>query len=1015
MNNNLSRIYRILFVGFFLISSLQPITGQEKKVKKETKTPVQIEIVNTEGLPVSKAKIVSSKNRHTYTVDGSGKGTISLYKDDKIKITAEGYATQTMSVSQLEAGKVTMKTIVGYTGDESRIYTPFGETNERRTVGAYSKVKGEDLEANPTTNMMNALNGRLNGLFSMDNAIISNTMDQGLTNNTSFVRTPLGNIIILVDGVERSLDYIEPETVESVQLLKDASLKALYGGIQTNGILMVKTKRGKKYENKVRVNVQTGIQKPTRLPKYLNAYEYTSMYNQALINSGQAPYFKNPGNYVNGDPVLYPDIDYYEMFLNSNMGITKANAQFTGGNEKTSFFTHVGFQTNGGLEKYTKYPNNDQTFTLRGNVDNTIKDFITFKAGFNAALRNKQWPNMSTQTFFNLLSDTRPNEFPIFIPGDKAGKPDTEFVLGGTAENQNNVYGMLMNNGYREGEYSYIQSDMTLDIDLNKWVQGLVIKPSVTFDVYTAMTSSQGGTFSVFEPVMNQDRSEVTGYKIWGKDTRETNKTRTSDVTQRNFAYNVTATYNRKFGEHDINALIVYFQQTKEYNSLIQKLKRQNIGGNINYMYSDRYIADLSVNYVGVGSFAPDKRFGTFPTFGAGWILSEESFMKNIPWLDYLKLRASYGILGSTAYTADGLFSAYLYRDVWERGGAHADLNGLNNIARPYQTGNPDIGFQKSYEFNIGADFLLLNRSLSLSAGYFNNKLKGALANLTDITPGVIGKGPALVMRNYKDYVSKGFEAEFLYQKKFGELQVAAGANITYGKTDITKEANPDYPAGYEGLLKIQAMGDIQGLRVTGTFADQNEIDKAPVQLFGTVVPGDFRYEDTNNDGFIDDRDRTVIANTSPSVEYGITIKLAYKGFNLDLLGYGLAGFDRVLDNKYYQIYGNRKYSNVLKDGLPNGNPHPVLRAEYSNNNFKTSDYWVVDGSFFKLRNVELGYTLPHITTSKFGINNLKFFARGANLFTISKIKDLDPESLSAGVSNFPLCMTLTGGLSFSF
>lgn len=1004
--NNIYKIFRIIFVFVFLFFGANQMWGQGARSTKQT---INFEVVDNDGIPVSEAKISSSKNRHVYTSDEKGQVSIFVYDDDNIKVMAKDHASRIISADQLKSGKIVIDKIPQYSGDGNRLYTPFGETTERRTVGAYSKIDGKELETNPTMYFMNALGGRLNGLFTMDNTLVP-----GFTNSTDYVRTSLGNIVIMIDGVERSLDYIEPETIESVQLLKDASLKSLYGGMQTNAILMIKTKRGKKFENSVKVNIQSGIQTPTRLPKYLNSYDYATMYNKASVNSGLDPYFKNPEAYINGDPIVYPDVDYYNMFLNDNMTITRANAQFTGGNDKTSFYTHLGFQTQGGLEKYTKYPNRDQVFTLRGNVDNRIKDFVTFRAGFNAALQNKQWPNTSTQTFFNLLSDTRPNEFPIFIPGDRVGKPDTEFVLGGSAENQNNVYGYLKNRGYAERDYSFVQTDFTLDFDLNKWVAGLVVRPGVTFDVYNEMTSTQGGTFIVYEPVLNNDRSEVTGFRTWGEDYRATNKTRTADNTMRNFAYNMTATYNRKFDKHDISALFTYFQQSKEFSTLHQKLKRLNVGGTVNYMYDNKYIADVSLNHVGVGSFAPGKRFGTFPTFGAGWILSEESFMDKVSWIDYLKLKASYGILGSTTYTADGLFSAYLYRDVWTSADTY-NVTGFNDIARLTQTGNPDVGFQKSYETNIGADFQFLNRSLTFSFGYFHNKLDGALANLTDMTPGVLGKGSALIMRNYKEYVSKGWEAEVFYQKKINDWKIGVGANITSGKTDITKEAQPNYPAGYEGLLKVRTMGDVLGLKAIGTFADQNEIDNAKPQLFGTVAPGDIKYEDTNNDGVVDDRDRTVIANTLPSMEYGITIKLAYKGFNLDILGYGLADFDQVLTNKYYQIYGTRKYSNVVVNGLPNGNPHPVLRTHYSNNNFINSDYWVVDGSYFKLRNVELGYTLPYLTTSKFGINSLKLFMRGTNLFTISKIKDLDPESLSAGVSNFPLCTTITGGVSFSF
>ncbi|MDR3060839.1 MAG: hypothetical protein LBU57_01840, partial [Dysgonamonadaceae bacterium] len=383
-------------------------------------------------------------------------------------------------------------------------------------------------------------------------------------------------------------------------------------------------------------------------------------------------------------------------------------------------------------------------------------------------------------------------------------------------------------------------------------------------------------------------------------------------------------------------------------------------------------------------------------------------------WLDYLKLRASYGILGSTSYTADGLFSAYLYRDVWEPQGTY-NVSGFNNIARESQTGNPNVGFQKSYEFNTGIDIQLFNRSLSLSAGYFNNILYGMLANLGDITPGISGKNATLMMQNYKQFKSTGWEAEALFKKRVSDWEVSLGANFCYGINKITKEANPNYPESFAGLRKISRTGDVLGHRYIGTFETQADIDASPKQAFGTIRIGDLQYRDTNGDNTVDNKDREVIANTTPSIEYGITIKIAYKGFNLDILGYGLGGFDQVLDNKYYQIYGSRKYSNVLVNGLPNGNPHPALSPEYRNNNFIASDYWVVDGSYFKLRNLELGYTLPYLLTEKIGIGQLKVYVRGANLFTISKIKDLDPEDLNAGIGNFPLCRTMTGGISLSF
>ena len=997
----MNKLKIIVIVIPMIIAGWLPTMAQKVVVAAE------LEIVDESGNAIPFAVVSSSKKRNVYTTDENGRILLQLPPDDVLKVSADGYVVEL--VPEIKSGAITLKKEVAFNGDAHTFYTLFGETTERRSVGARSKLNGRDLEANPTMFFLNALGGRLNGLFTSDNTLVP-----GFTNATSWVRANQGNMVVMVDGVERTLDYIEPETVESVQLLKDASLKSLYGGIDAGAILMIKTYRGKPYENSVRVNVQSGVQTPLRLPQYLDAYEYAVMLNQVFEDNGFAPIYADPQKYQTGeDPILYPNIDYYDMFLNKQMTITRANMQYSGGNEKTRFFTHVGYQTNGGLEKFTEYPNRDQVYTIRGNVDNVILDFITFKAGFNAALQNKSWPNMSTQTFFNMLSDTRPNEFPIFIPGENVEKPES-VVLGGTFANQNNPYGALVHGGRADREYSYIQSDFSLNFDFDQWVKGLSVRPMLTFDMYNYFTSTQGETYVVWEPSATGDPDNPVAYSSWGQETRATTNSRSGATTMRNFAFNVTGAYNRAFGKHDINALLVFFGQRAEFNGQSQDLKRLNYGGLVNYMYDNRYMAELSLNRVGVGSFAPSKRFGTFPTFGLGWVMSEESFMEGLDWLDYLKFRGSYGVLGSTSYYADYIFSADLYRDKWEAPGTWGQVSTFNQRAYQTQTGNPNITFQKTYDLNVGVDVQLL-RSLMVSANWFQTIRDGSLANLTDITPGVTGKNAALMQHNYKQYKTAGWEAEAMYGNRVNDFRYRIGANICYGVAKVTKEADPDYPEGLEGLRKIETVGDVRGQRWIGVFADEADIAASPKQSFGLVRPGDFKYADTNNDGSVDNADRIIIANDNPTIQYGITVQLDWKGWNLDLLGYGLAGIDRHLDNKYYRIFGERKYSKVVIDGLPNGNPHPPLSPERNNNNFVNSDYWVVDGSWFKLRNAELGYTLPYTMTEKIGIGALKVFVRGTNLFTVSTIKDRDPEAIDAGIGNFPLCRTITGGISISF
>ena len=1027
---NIISITKISFIAILLtFAGWLPAAAQRGK----TVVSVEIEIVDETGNAIPFSVIKSAQKRNVYTTDENGKIVLQLPTDDDLKIQSVGYATKVVQITSSKL-TVTLNKEVAFNGESSKLYTLYGETTERRTVGSWSKVDGRDMEKNPTMSFYNGLAGWLNGLYATEITPIDNRLTPEFFNG--WTRADVGTMLVFVDGVERQLlDYVDFETVESVQLVKDASLKALYGGISCSGILMIKTRRGKPFENSARVNVQTGIQQPLRLPEYLNSYEYAKMYNQARENDGLPPLYSTDEieKYRTGsDPILYPDVDFYGMFLNNQMSITRANMQYSGGNEKTRFFAHLGFKNNGGLEKYTSSPNNDRVITVRGNVDNTILGFITFQAGFNAALQNKTWYNYGPGVFMGMLSNTRPNEFPIFIPGEMVpGVPEKEYVagdklLGGTANRGYNPYGILVHNGSVDREFSYVQSDFALNIDLDQWVPGLSVRPMVTFDTYNFFTTTLPERYMYWEPHATSKPDSI-GYTSYGDIFRATSQNAGDATTQRNYAFNLTGTYNRTFGKHDINALAMLFGQRKEASSgnaawrWSQDLKRVNMGGTVNYMYDHRYIAELSVNRVGVASFAPGKRFGVFPSFGVGWVMSDESFMQGIQGLDYLKLRASYGILGSTSYTtADGgymLFTPYLYEDLWESPGNYGSMGGQNQrIAMQTQAGNPDLTFQKSYELNVGADFLLF-KSLRVSAGYFSTRIDGVMATAADATPGVSGKGGTLMQQNYKQYKTSGWEGEAMYSNRMGDLQYSIGANITYAKGKTTKEADPDYPDHLAGLRKVSNFGDMRGHRYIGTFKDQADIDASPMQLFGEPVrEHDLKYVDTNGDGFIDDADRVTIGNSLPTVQYGITVKLNWKGFNLDLMGYGLAGFERDLSGyNYYSIYGDRKYSKVVNDGLPNGNPHPVLSSIYRANNFETSDYWIVNGSWFKLRNAELGYTLPYTLTEKVGIGGVKVFYRGFNLMTISKIKDRDPESIYAGVSLFPLCRTHVIGASITF
>jgi TonB-dependent starch-binding outer membrane protein SusC len=1010
--------YRNTLIGMLLtlfVFSGVGAAAQDGKRKADQLT-ISSQVTDADGNSIPNATIISANLRDSFEADKNGSFSLKTRTGDILVIKASGYESKKISLpdSRLDNGKIVLESVPVLGGEEHRLNNLYGSLEARRSTGAYSIVRGSELESNPTLSLENALGGRLPGLY-----LLQNNGTPTETSHNIFMRgSTMGNVITIVDGVERDLRFLDPEVIESVQLLKDASLKALYGGIWASGILVVTTKRGKAHENGIKVSMQRGVSAPTRLPKYLNSYDYSRFYNQALDNDGVGE-LKYPESALNAyksgsSPILFPDVDFYKEFLNRSMDVTKIGVQMSGGNEIIRYFGQLGYWNEGGLEKHTSYPNSNDVLFMRTAVDGELNSFLTFKAGFNAALQTLETPNITPGVLMNALSGTRPNEFPLLIPGSMVNDPAKEFVFGGTSINTNNPYGLLTQRGYNETKAVSLQSDFSLNIDLDEWIKGLSIRPGISFDIYNDLTLAQGETFAVYEPVGGNGGEDLTFAKI-GQDTRSTSQSQTAADVDRNYAIILTTTYRRTFNEiHDISALINYYQLEREVRNVHENPRRQNLGFNVNYMNKDKYLLDFSLNRVGVNTFSPESRFGYFPVMGLGWILTEEDFMSGGSLFDFLKLRASYGVLGSTIFTGDGGFTTRLYQDIWNYMGT-IGLSDGNSRVQMTRAGNPDLGFQKSYELNVGFDAQAFDKSLWFSLGYFNNIMDGEIT-LPDYISGISGLNEGLAFVNYNKTGLQGVEAEAYFNKRLGDLNVNFGGNITYGISNRIQFGETKYPAGAEGLMYGGRPYDvILGHRYNGVFASQADIDNSPLQYYGAVRVGDLKYVDTNNDGIVDDQDRVEIGNNTPRLQYGISLNLNFKAFSVSLFGVGYGQHSGLVANSYYSMSGNAKYSRAIIDGLPNGNPHPKLSYQSNTNNFVTSDYWIANRGFFKLRNAEVGYTLPREITTRIGVNKLRLFARGYNLITISGIKDLDPESLNAGITNYPLFTTFTGGMSLSF
>ncbi len=884
---------------------------------------------------------------------------------------------------------------------DEKVNILYGQQEYGRFVGNMNVVKGDDLSTYPAVMVNEALAGRLPGVFIRQNSGLP-----GTDNFTINIRGSMGDYIILVDGVDRALTQYDMEQIDEIRVLKDPVSKAMYGGRLSNGIIMVTTKRGKDMRNQFRMNVHQGIKAPTKLPGYLNAYDFALKYNEALSNDnisvGHYTQEQLEGYKSGNMPYMYPDVDYYNEFLNKTMNITRINAEYYGGNEKTRYYVHGSFQNEGGLEKYGDKKTSVDAFNIQGNLDAHFSDYIKLHSNFAGYIGGRTYPgNFSITT----LSSRYPNSYPIFVRGD---------TLGGTAGWTDNPYAGQARSGYVKENHLQVQGDMGLEFRLDKLIKGLSFKPTYSFDVFHRQNLTkihQPGIYSISS--FDQEGNALTLDEIQVEMLATEQSLRDSDFLNR-WAFITTASYSRIFGKHAVDAdLFYYISRSSRVNELYD-YKRQNLALRANYTFSGKYTVEGVLNYVGSQSYHKDQRFKLFPAIGAGWLISGESFLKNVSAVNFLKLNASWGRMG------DGNIDTNLWRETWDGTGSYS----FNSSSSAYTTQlrhpqNYTLNWPVQSEMDISIEAQLIN-SIVTKLTYFGYIQDNLISRRVNTIPSIVG-GVYLPYSNYEKNGMRGFEAEISYTKQINEFKFRIGAHATYSKTRKIKVDELDDPLYTTAGTPIDA---IWGYRSAGYYT-QSEIaeiaagtNKLPLPSFidpEALKTGNIKYKDIYQDGTIDKYDMQIIGNSAPRLMYGLDASFDYKGFNLYFMLLGYGQYKTLLSSSYYQIYSTRKYSNVLNDGLPNGNPHPLLTTGAGTNDFQISDYWIANASYLKLQNVALSYSLPMKVIQKLFMQELKFTLYGTDLLTFSRIKDLNPESFESGVTLFPLFTTYALGVSITF
>lgn len=881
----------------------------------------------------------------------------------------------------------------------------YGMQDYNRFVGNSSVVKGEDLKSYPSMMVLEALEGRLPGFF-----LMQNNGNPGEDNFTGYVRGSVGGYVTLVDGVERPLNNYDIEQIEEIRLLKDPVSKALYGGRMTNGILMVTTKRGKMMKSEFHVGVQRGVKMPTVLPKYLNAYDFATNYNKALANDNittgvysQAAldaYQNHTNNYQ------YPDVDFYGQFLNSSMDLTRLNTEYYGGNDKTNFYVHGAYQKEGGFEAYGNKSRQMQTFNLQGNLDSKFSDAITLHTNFSAYKGSKQYPGALGSVILGTLSSRYPNAYPILVAPDSAG---------GTASFKDNPYAQQVQSGFTLENYLRMQTDLGFDVKLDKILKGLSFHPAYSFDIYHRQNLQKLNTVGIYSIASYGLDGRPATFTTLQTPVKATSQSLGTDNYTRTWAFTGSMAYQREFGKHAVDVDMVYFISKIVTGGSLQDYKRQNLGLRANYTYAGKYTVEGVLNYCGSQSFAPGKRFEYFPALGAGWLISEEKFLKNNKIFDFLKLNASWGIMG------DGNIDINQWRESW---GATATY-GFNTSSTAVttqlnQVSNPMLDWPKQRETDISLEAKMFKR-IGWKFSYFDYLQYDWLSKGSNVTPAINGGVNFLPWSNFGKTGLTGVEAELSYGGRVGKVTYQVSTNFTYSKSKkvlIDELPDPNFKTQgtpWDAIWGYQAAGTYTQDEINQIIAGTSTLPLPSYMDPKALKAGNIKYADLNGDKVIDKYDTRIIGNNAPRIMYGANLKAGYKGFDLfvNLVGYGQ--YKRQLNSSYYQVFSTRKYSNVILTGLPNGNPYPLLTTGSGTNDFQTSNYWIVKGGYLKVQNVSLSYSLPKKLTDKMRMSDMKLFVYGTDLFTISKIKDSDPESITAGLADYPLFRTVAFGLNVTF
>lgn len=1076
----------------FTITENTITVKKKEEVKADNKPPlppivVRGKVRDKNGVSLMGVSVSVVGAKGGVTTDEMGTFTISVPEDGELSFSFVGFKPETVRITK-ENANLTITLTPEILSLSDVVVVGYGTQKKISVVGAVTSIGTAELRQSPTTNLSNALAGRLPGLLVNQFSGGEPGVDQSeifirgmATYNGGNSQKPL----VMVDGIERDFQYLNPEEVETFTILKDASATAVYGVRGANGVIVVTTRRGKIMDKaNVTFKASTAVSSPVKFPEYLGSADYAMLYNEARKNDNPG----NPGtlftdaqidNYRkakgdNSDGLGY-DIDLFDYaFKPSTQQDYNLNIQ--GGNKNVKYFMMAGYMNQNGNYEHAKESSKNtnaifKRYNFRSNIDINITPTFYARLNLGGRIQNRIAPGTTAARVVN-IANTQPSIYPVILenndnPGNKNYiSKHPEGLLFGTQLYRYNILGEIAYSGFINEYKTFMDGSFALGHKLDFITPGLTAEVQFSYDTESGNTvdrtiphESEGyreyGGYATFYPKDGVDVLMNGGHYagVYASPKRTENATMNNGFDartpqpQRKNNLQITVNYNRTFGKHTVTGLLLGTRQRRTYQNDVP-YSNQGIAFRSTYNFDDRYMLEINAGYNGSESFAKGRRYGFFPAVSAGWVISNEAFMKNVNWIDQLKIRGSYGLVGNDVlagarfgylqfYTVNG--DTYNFNPNFNSGSAANVFEGALY--------NPLLTWEKARKANLGIETRMLKNRLSFTVDVFREHRYDILTDLSPTGATAIDYGPRNVSAvvgtnapqlNLGIVDNKGFDLEIGWSDNIGKnFSYYIKPNMTYARNKIVyiNERDRVAPDG-----KSVAYAQRTGRRIKEQFvyifdhfvrdqAEADQLNASVYQKWGKLIPGDVVYKDQNGDGQITDQeDRVATGNPrNPEFQFGLPVGVSYKGFDMSVLFQGATNTSILLQNAAaydFPTYGQDIIGRVKPIHLERWTPATAATATYpalhygnhNNNKNPYSSLFLQDASYVRLKSVEIGYSLPLKLIKKVGVSKARFYVQGLNLITWDKLSkfDVDPETNTGG-DWYPIQQVVNVGAYITF